>query len=255
MTLLKDRYPILERDTDPHAIIDLTHKGELRCPERAVMAFLGEELIARYVLDHGGVQIGCYESITKMYPIFEFESGETSICLCQAPVGSAASVQILEYLIAGGAKKIIAVGSCGVLEEMSENLFLIPTCALRDEGTSYHYLPPSREIEICPAGVRAVEEALMRQEIPWQEVKTWSTDAFFRETEAMTAYRREEGCQVVEMECSALAACAAFRGAEFAMLLFTADTLANPAYYEERNFGKESQIPALELAVEAVKLL
>ena len=50
--------------------------------------------------------------------------------------------KVLEYLIAGGVTKIISVGSCGVLEDIPENRFLIPVSALRDEGTSYHYLPP-----------------------------------------------------------------------------------------------------------------
>lgn len=254
MALYRDRYPILEYDTNPHAVIDPPSREELGFPERAVMAFLGET-IEQYAREYGGVQIGSYDSITKSYPIYEFGDGPGRVCLCQAPVGSPAAVQVLDYLIGGGAEKIIAVGSCGVLGEMPENLFLVPTCAVRDEGTSYHYLPPAREIGICSAGVRAVEEALARREIAWREVKTWSTDAFFRETEARIACRREEGCQVVEMECSALAACAAFRGAEFAMLLFTADTLANPEYYSERDFGRESRYPALELAVEAVRLL
>ena len=126
-------------------------------------------------------------------------SGSCGKCCC---------VQVLEYLIAGGVTKIISVGSCGVLEDIPENRFLIPVSALRDEGTSYHYLPPSREVEISKAGINAIESALSQKNIPYWEVKTWTTDGFYRETVEMVQYRKEEGCQVVEMECSALAACA-----------------------------------------------
>ena len=86
----------------------------------------------------------------------------------------------------------------------------------------------------------------------YQEVFTWSTDGFFRETKEKVAYRKAEGCSVVEMECSALAACAKFRKVTWAMLLFSADTLADPHKYQEREWGKTSISIALELALDAV---
>ena len=55
------------------------------------------------------------------------------ICLAQAPVGSAAAAQFMDWLIGYGVKKIISAGSCGVLVDIEENAFLIPTKALRDE--------------------------------------------------------------------------------------------------------------------------
>ena len=94
-----------------------------------------------------------------------------------------------------------------------------------------------------------------RKKIPYLEVKTWTTDGFYRETLEMVQYRKEEGCQVVEMECSALAACAEFREVIWAMLLFTADTLSNPHKYQERKWGKASVSTALELAFDAVVLI
>lgn len=183
------------------------------------------------------------------------EMKREKVCLCQAPVGSAAATQLLEYLIAGGVSKIISVGSCGTLFDIPENRFLISISALRDEGTSYHYLPPSREISISKLGVKAIETALSLTKIPYLKVKTWTTDGFYRETEEMVQYRKQEGCQVVEMECSALAACAKFRNVTWAMLLFTADTFANPKDYQEREWGKESVSIGLQLALEAVILI
>ena len=126
-----------------------------------------------------------------------------------------------------------------VLEDIPENRFLIPVSALRDEGTSYHYLPPSREVEISKAGINAIESALSQKNIPYWEVKTWTTDGFYRETVEMVQYRKEEGCQVVEMECSALAACAKFRKVTWAMLLFSADTLADLINTKKENGEKQ----------------
>lgn len=60
----------------------------------------------------------------------------------QAPVGSAAAAQFMDWLIGYGVKRIISTGTCGVLVDMKENIFLVPTRALRDEGVSYHYVVP-----------------------------------------------------------------------------------------------------------------
>ena len=89
----------------------------------------------------------------------------------------------------------------------------------------------------------------------YQEVITWSTDGFFRETRGKVAYRKGEGCSVVEMECSALAACAAFRGTIWGMILYTADSLADVDQYDERNWGGDVHEYALTLCLDSVMKL
>jgi len=135
------------------------------------------------------------------------------ICLCQAPVGAAPAAQILDWLIGYGVRKVISAGCCGGLEDFPENTFLVPRRALRDEGTSYHYAPPSRYMEVNEQALNAIRKTLTEHGLTYTEVTTWSTDGFYRETKEKVAYRKEEGCTVVEMECSALAACAQMRGA------------------------------------------
>ena len=129
-------------------------------------------------------------------------------------------------------------------------MFLVPVRALRDEGTSYHYLPPSRLVRMDPEIVDVIESVLERKKIPFSECTTWTTDGFFRETRDMVAYRKSEGCSVVEMECAALAACARKRGAQFGQLLFTADTLADPSRYDAREWGASSFEIALSFLFE-----
>ena len=197
-------------------------------------------------------QIGEFISITKIYPIYIFRYKEKDICLCQAPVGASASVQILDFLIGYGAEKIISSGSCGTLTDIEENVFLIPIEALRDEGTSYHYLHPKRTICANKNAVSAIERAFLKNNISYQKCKTWSTDGFYRETKDMVEYRKQEGFSVVEMECSALMACAEFRKAEFGQILFTADTLANIDNHNDRNWGAGSISLALKLCFDAV---
>lgn len=161
----------------------------------------------------------------------------------------------MDWLIGYGVKEMISTGTCGVLVPIAENRFLVPVKALRDEGTSYHYVAPSRYIDIDPKMLRLIEKTLLAQGLAYQEVITWSTDGFYRETKEKVAYRQEEGCSVVEMECSALAAVAQLRGILWGQLLFTADTLADVEVYDQRNWGADSFSFALHLCLEVLNTL
>lgn len=252
MSIIKNEIPILEYDSEPSAVISPTHERlGIALPERAVFAFLGEH-IDRYAEAHGGKQVSTFQSATKAYPVYVVAHKGQEVVLCQAPVGAAAATQILDWLIGYGAKRIVSAGSCGALENFPENTFLVPAKALRDEGTSYHYAPPSRYMEVSTEARRGIERALASHGLNYQEVTSWSTDGFFRETKEKVAYRRAEGCAVVEMECSALAACAALRGAIWGEILFTADSLADIEKYDERGWGGDSFEYALELCLDAV---
>lgn len=158
----------------------------------------------------------------------------------------------MEQLIAGGVEEIIAAGCCGALVEDIEGSFCIPTVALRQEGTSYHYIPPSREIELDAEPIRAICKVLENAGLSYRICKTWTTDGFYRETKEMVQYRKSEGYSVVEMECASMAACAKMRGIIFGQLLFTADSLANVDAHDIRNLGNDFFAAAMRIAMEAI---
>ncbi len=242
--------PILEYDDDPTAVLMPDHEHlKIQLPAKMVFAFLGEA-VDIYAQAHNGTQIAEFESATKRYPVYVLEHQGEPIGLCQAPVGAAPAAQLMDWLIGYGANCILSVGSCGTLVDWPENKFIVPVRALRDEGASYHYLPPSRFVELDPAVVDTIEKTLRKWDMPYDVCTTWTTDGFYRETKAKVEYRKAEGCAVVEMECAALAACAQFRKVRFGQVLFTADTLANPDAYQEREWGKESWAKALSLGLE-----
>ncbi len=252
MPIVKNEIPILEFDTEKTAVINPNHeKFDVRLPEKCVYAFLGD-YIDEYAARANARKVAEFRSMTKNYPIYTVNHGGEEITLSQAPVGASASAQILDWLIAYGVRKIVSSGSCGCLEAFPEGVILVPKSALRDEGTSYHYAPPSRFIEINERARRAIEDAITEHGMRYREVTTWSTDGFFRETCEMVEYRKSEGCSVVEMECSALATCAEFRGATFGMILYTADSLANVEKYDERSWGGDAGEYALRLSLDAV---
>lgn len=255
MGFIKNEIPILEFDTEALAVINPTHeKIDLKLPKKCVFAFLGE-YIDEYASRTETRKVSEFISATKRYPIYITRYKGEEITLCQAPVGAAPSAQILDWLIGYGVREIISAGSCGALEKIPESTFLVPNKALRDEGTSYHYAPPSRFIEISEIARKAIKETIVQHGMKYKEVTTWSTDGFFRETKEKVAYRKSEGCSVVEMECSALTAVSAFRGAAFGMILYTADSLANVDEYDERNWGGNAYEYALTLCLDAVQKL
>lgn len=250
--IYKHEIPILEFDDNPRAVIMPTHEDlDLNLPTRCVYAFLGEE-IERYANSVGAEKVGEFVSATKTYPVYVMEYQGEEICLAQAPVGSAAAAQFMDWLIGYGVKQIVSTGTCGVLVDMQENVFLIPTRALRDEGVSYHYVAPSRYIDMNKLALGAIERTLKQNKIPYEEVMTWSTDGFYRETPDKVAYRIEEGCRVVEMECASLAAVAQLRGVNWGLLLFTADSLADRDNYNQRNWGSEAFDKALVLCLDII---
>lgn len=247
--------PLCEYDPEQAAVLMPDHeKLDVTLPPIAVFAFLGD-LIDEYAKENHLPVLAQFVSATKVYPVYGMNCSGKEICLCQAPVGAPAAVQIMDWLIAYGVKRILSCGSCGALEPLPENHFLVPAKALRDEGTSYHYLPPARFAETDREIRRVIEQCFREKGLAYQECTTWTTDGFYRETKQKVLARRAEGCSVVEMECAALAACAEFRGAAFGQFLFTADCLAQVEQYDEREWGLSSWEPALLLALDiAAKL-
>ena len=211
-----------------------------------------EEEIDCYAQEVGAECVGEFISATKTYPVYVMDYKGEKVCLAQAPVGSAPAAQFMDWLIGYGVEKIISTGTCGVLTNIEENAFLVPVRALRDEGASYHYASPSRYMDVNVEAISAIEQVLEQLGVPYKEVMTWSTDGFYRETAEKVAYRKEEGCAVVEMECAALAAVAQLRGAVWGELLFTADSLADLDNYDQRDWGAEAFEKALELCLEIV---
>lgn len=247
MALIKNEIPILEYDTEKTAVLMPGHSWNYQFTEKAVLLFMEPE-IDDYVAAHDCEVVGRFECVTKTFFVYETRIDDQKISFVQVPLGGAGAVQIMEQMIAGGSRKFIAAGCCGALEDGAEGDFFIPTAALRQEGTSYHYLPPSREVELSGQAVDAIERTLIKQKLPYRKCKSWTTDGFYRETREMVLYRKSEGYSVVEMECASMAACAKMRDVIFGQLLFTADSLANVEKHDCRNWGNSSFSIAMELA-------
>ncbi len=220
-------YPILEFDPTINPFIDPQRViAPIDIPERCVICFFQDVL-------NDLIQAGKLTVITRQrselgeHPIYALELHGQRLAVFHPGVGAPLAAFLLEEVIALGARKFIACGGAGSLDkQVSLGHFIVPVSAVRDEGTSYHYLPPSREVAAAPAGVAALEQVLQQHGHEYLVAKTWTTDAIYRETPAKIQARRAEGCLTVEMEASAFFAVAQFRGVEFAQLLYGGDDLS-----------------------------
>lgn len=249
----EERIALLEFDSNKESVIMPGHeKAGFRLPEVAVFAFV-REAVDEYAKDHGLTPVGFFETITMIFPVYVDKLDGKEIAFCMAPLGGPAAAQYMDWLISYGVKKVIATGSCGVLKDIPENYFLVPSRALRDEGTSFHYMAPSRYVETDKGLNKVIEEYFLENNLHYEEVTTWTTDGFFRETADKVKSRVEEGCTCVDMECASLAACAKLREVQFSQIFFTADSLADTSEYNERDWGVASLRPALEMCIKIAK--
>jgi len=142
-----------------------------------------------------------------------FHHGGHEYGIVGCAVGAAFAVLIAEELFASGCQLLISVTSSGQIRPIqAPPYFIIIERALRDEGTSYHYLPPSQYSEADARLTALARRALTEAGISVQVGATWTTDAPFRETQEAIDAAAKAGILAVEMEAAALYAFAQARG-------------------------------------------
>lgn len=255
----KSRYPITEFDDDRSAILMpdpfMIGVGTL-VPARGVLCFFQDVINA--LREEGKLkQIGHLSSEIGKNPVYLYGSGSDGVTVFHPGVGAPLAAAFLEELIANGVTRYIACGGAGVLDRTIEpgHPFIL-TSAVRDEGTSYHYLPPSREVKPHPDAVQALEDACREMGIACRQGKTWTTDAIYRETSGKRKIRLEEGCSVVEMEAAAFFAVAQFREIKLGQIVYGGD-LVHPDGWDGRGWHKRDADRRLmfDLAIKAVMKL
>ena len=227
--ILSNPYPVCEFDSCREPLI--TPGGFMAeqpaLPPRCVITFFRRELLA--LAEEKKLPVtGWLHSEVLDNPIYRYrrEDGE-DICITMPFLAAPGAACTIEELHALGCRGFVICGGAGALCKGSTlGEVILPTAALRDEGTSYHYLPPAREVACHPEAAAFAAAGLERLGIPYTTGKTWTTDAIYRETPGKAAERRAEGCGAVEMECASVMAAGQFRGKEVYQFLYTADSLA-----------------------------
>ncbi len=242
--IIKNEFPILERSTENEAIINpwaIDKRREITgmVPRLCLVTFF-EEVLNDVVHKYNAEIIGTYHSEMKDFNLYKMTYENTEICVVQSVVGAGSVAMMMDWLYGKGVEVIVACGACGVLDSIPSGDIIIPIRALRDEGASYKYLPPSRFIEFQKEPIDAFKQIMKKYDVPYIECTTWSTDGFYRETREMVEYRVSEGCKVVEMECATIAAVAQYRNKMYGQLLYSGDILINTDKYDDRDWKYNS---------------
>ena len=137
--------------------------------------------------------------------LWEWQAGGIDYGIVGHAVGASFAVLVAEQAFACGCELLISITSAGQLRELGPPPYhVVIERALRDEGTSYHYLPPSDFSDADPEIVQTALAAFPATGVKFHRGATWTTDAPFRETEAAIASRMALGLAAVEMEAAAL---------------------------------------------------
>ncbi|HEY9075613.1 MAG TPA: nucleoside phosphorylase [Anaerolineaceae bacterium] len=231
-------YPILEYDSCSTAIVN----PKLKQPDQPVPVFavacFFNNLLHRLAAEGRLREVYVLGSEIGKHPVYELEEDGWKCLVFHPGVGAPLSAGLLDEMIALGMRGVIACGGCGVLQkDIAAGHVVVLSAAVRDEGTSYHYLPPAREVLASEQATAALEDACQEQQIPYLKGKTWTTDGLYRETAARRALRVQEGCLVVEMEAAAFFAVAQFRGVHFGQVVYGGD-LVVPEGWDLREWHK-----------------
>ena len=214
-------------DKDRRAVIepDILHKPVDGFPETVVSIF-SHHLFQKIVTLLNGRQIARTQDVDGIWPVYEVTYKGHRFAMYKARLGAPACVGCFEDIIPMGTKRIILLGNCGVLDRDIEDCgIIIPTRAIRDEGTSYHYAPAADYIDVNKTYIPLFQQVLREYGYSFTTGTTWTTDAFYRETRGKIAARTEMGAICVEMECAAMQAMCDFRGVEFFQFLYAGDNL------------------------------
>lgn len=221
----KSDYPILEYDTASATMINPAQMAKFSFAEdKLVITFFPEvveqlraagQIQEKYVI-HG-------ENILTLYGFAD----EPDVLLTLGVIGCPACAGNLDLFHAMGIEKVMFCGGGGVLDKNIEvGELLVVEGAIRDEGFSYHYLPPSRCVYADKSITQTVMQYLSEHDIPHLSGMVWTTDAIYRETPERIALRRAEGAKIVEMEQAGCLAVAQFRGFAYSAIIYGGDDVS-----------------------------
>jgi len=190
----------------------------------------------------------CYDdaflkSILQKYPNKKFEefyflSGEfaefnfltdyPSIAIARFGWSAPLNAMKLDRAIAWGVKQVIAIGtSCGLQKDLSGDDIIVCEKAIRDEGTSHHYLAYSKYAYPSQRLKERLLQTLKEMNKPYRVGTSWTTDGFYRTTKEEVEHYQKEGVLCVEMEAAALLSVAQYRNIDMVAIFTITDSYAN----------------------------
>jgi uridine phosphorylase len=217
---------------------------DLSLPPVAIVSF-SPRVLRTLVQRAGGKRLMPWHGRSRW--LYAADTHDRPVLLAQSPCGAPGAVILLEELFAFGVRRAVFVGYCGsIQEDVGIGEIVLPTRAIREEGTSYHYLPPADACGPDDVLSRRLDRWLQRHGVVARKGPVWTTDALYRETKRKIAKYREDGVLAVDMEMAAVFAVGKVRMREVVAVLLVSDRLSSgvwaPDFFDARLREREKFI-------------
>jgi purine-nucleoside phosphorylase len=208
--------------------------------------------IVRYLKRNGAQLSSCWACYHSDMYTSKYHDLEFGIIGCA--VGASYAVLLAEQLFVSGCELLISVTSAGKLNELISKDYVLIDETIRDEGTSYHYLPSDGKAQLDRNLLQKLKGLFDNPKVSVQHGRSWTTDAPYRETATAIHDAKNKGADCVEMEASALYAFGKVKSN--AVVCFA--HLTNSMAQQNGDFEKGAEngsLSSLELIYQTVKLL
>lgn len=214
-------HPLIERSVfTPDALMTAVRSGKnlsgLSIPRICVLDFDGDlsDWLAATGRSTPTPAWACFH--TRMDIV---QTGGLSAGIVARTIGGPYAVLVAEQMLASGAEVIVGLTSAGrVQDSLAVPSLVVPNRALRDEGTSFHYIAPGRQVDAPAAIGDALAAELESGALPVTRGMVWTTDAPYRETATQLQRHAAEGVLAVEMQAASLYALAAAKNAQIGVV-------------------------------------
>ncbi|GAA0198825.1 nucleoside phosphorylase [Haladaptatus pallidirubidus] len=210
-------------------------------PPEAVILCYSRGLMDYFVETYDGEEVGHYYG-----SLYVFDDTQRSVgVLGRFGIGAPTTAMLMEELIVDGVEAFLSIGIAGSLDDSIEmGEFVVCDEAIRDEGTSHHYVESERYARASESLTAQTRELLRERDEPFHVGPSWTTDAIYRETKLEIERYAEDGVLTVEMEASAVFAVADHRGVEAGSMFVISDYLG-PSEWEPKFHMTEADMHRL----------
>lgn len=222
------------------------------CPVPTICILDPDGDIVRY-LKRDGAELNtcwaCYHS-----ELYTATYKDLSFGIIGCAVGASYAVLLAEQLFVSGCQLVISVTSAGKLNELVEKDYVLIEKTLRDEGTSYHYLPADEKASLNAELLKSLRPLFDHEMLSVQSGTSWTTDAPYRETTSSIEEAKKNGADCVEMEASALYAFGKTKNKQIVCFAHLTNSMAQQNVDFEKG-AENGSLTSLELIYQTARLL
>jgi purine-nucleoside phosphorylase len=227
-------------------------KDLLQCSVPKVCVLDPDGDIVRYLKKNSATLSSCWACYHS--ELFEASYKDLNFGIIGCAVGASYAVLLTEQLFVSGCELLISVTSAGKLNDMLQKDYVLINDTIRDEGTSYHYLPANEKSSLNGRLFKKLQSLLTDKQLSVQAGKSWTTDAPYRETESAINKAKTMGADCVEMEASALYAFSRVKDKPVICFAHVTNSMAQQNGDFEKG-AENGSLTSLELIYKTVKLL